>query len=138
MTFNKMKMHLILLTIFIVTIALKIDGANLLQVQDLSEEDQCIVCHQELEILPEGYKIYDVHLRNGLSCAGCHGGDPSSDDEDISMSPENGFIGVPSREDIPKFCGKCHSNPEFIRDFLLFLQFIIAFHPDHLSSSCLP
>ena len=117
MTFNKMKMHLILLTVFIVTIALKIDGANLLQVQDLSEEDQCIVCHQELEILPEDYEIYDVHLRNGLSCAGCHGGDPSSDDEDIAMSPENGFVEVPSREDIPKFCGKCHSNPEFMRDF---------------------
>ena len=117
MTFNKMKMHLILLTIFIVTIALKIDGAILPQAQVLSEEDQCIVCHQELEILPEGYEIYDVHLRNGLSCAGCHGGDPSSDDEDIAMSLENGFIGVPSREDIPTFCGKCHSNPEFMRDF---------------------
>jgi predicted CXXCH cytochrome family protein len=117
MRFNKIKMHFILLTIFIVTIALKIDGSNLPQVQDFSEENQCITCHRELEILPEDYEIYDVHLRNGLSCVGCHGGDPGSDDEDISMSPENGFIGVPSREDIPKFCGKCHSNPEFIRDF---------------------
>ena len=117
MKFNKMKMHLILLTVFIVTIALKIDGANLLQVQDLSEEDQCIACHQELEMLPEDFEIYDVHLRSGLSCAGCHGGDPSSDDEDIAMSPENGFVGVPSRKEIPKFCGKCHSNPEFMRDF---------------------
>ncbi len=117
MRFNKIKMHFILLTIFIVTIALKINGSNLPQVQDFSEENQCITCHRELEILPEDYEIYDVHLRNGLSCVGCHGGDPGSDDEDISMSPENGFIGVPSREDIPKFCGKCHSNPEFIRDF---------------------
>ncbi len=117
MKFNKIKMHFILLTIFIVTIALKIDGANLPQVQDFSEENQCIACHRELEILPDDYEIYDVHLRSGLSCAGCHGGDPSSDDEYIAMSPENGFVGVPSREDIPKFCGKCHSNPEFMRDF---------------------
>jgi predicted CXXCH cytochrome family protein len=117
MSFNNIKMHYILLTLFIATITLKNYGANLTQAQDLAEEDHCISCHQELEILPEGYQIYDVHLKSGLSCAGCHGGDPSSDDEDISMSSENGFIGVPSHKEIPKFCGKCHSNPEYMRDF---------------------
>ncbi len=117
MRFNNIKMHYILLTLFMATITLKIYGAKLPQVQDLAEDDHCISCHQELEILPEDYQNYDVHLRSGLSCAGCHGGDPSSDDEDISMNPDNGFIGVPSRENIPKFCGKCHSNPEIMRDF---------------------
>ena len=35
----------------------------------IPEDDQCIVCHQELEIMPEGYKEYDVHLQKGLSCS---------------------------------------------------------------------
>jgi len=117
MTIIKMNMQLILITLLVITIALKTDGANMQQAQELLGEDQCITCHQELEILPEGFEIYDVHLRTGLSCAGCHGGDASSNEEDIAMSPENGFIGVPSREEIPKLCGKCHSNPEFMRDF---------------------
>jgi len=81
------------------------------------EDDQCIACHQELEIMPEGYQEYDIHLQKGLSCSGCHGGDNTSDDEDIAMSEENGFVGVPLREEIPQFCGKCHSNPEFMRDY---------------------
>ena len=31
------------------------------------------------------------------------------------MSPSKGFIGVPKKKDIPKFCGKCHSNIDFMR-----------------------
>lgn len=82
-----------------------------------AQENQCIVCHMELELMPEGYQEYDIHSQDGLSCSGCHGGDPLSDDEEISMSTANGFIGIPDKKDIPKFCGKCHSNIEFMRMF---------------------
>ena len=84
---------------------------------DVPEDDQCIICHRELDILPEGYQEYDVHLQKGLSCSGCHGGDHTSSDEDIAMSEENGFVGVPSRDEIPQFCGRCHSDPEYMRDY---------------------
>jgi hypothetical protein len=33
------------------------------------------------------------------------------------MSPAKGFIGVPKHKDIPKFCGKCHSNINIMRVF---------------------
>jgi hypothetical protein len=69
------------------------------------------------ENLPEDFLADDIHLQEGLSCAGCHGGDPTTDDEELSMSPEAGFIGVPSRAEIPQFCGRCHSDIDFMRQF---------------------
>ncbi len=79
--------------------------------------DQCITCHQEEDIMPEGFSPADVHIQEGLSCAGCHGGDPTSDDEDLAMSEQAGFRGVPERKDIPEFCGRCHSDINFMRTF---------------------
>ncbi|UCG52001.1 MAG: cytochrome c3 family protein, partial [Candidatus Latescibacterota bacterium] len=81
-------------------------------------DDQCVACHQESEVLPEDLLTEDVHLQPGLSCAGCHGGDPTSEDEDVAMSPEAGFVGVPSSRAVSEFCGKCHSNIDFMRGYL--------------------
>jgi hypothetical protein len=83
----------------------------------LLEEDQCIICHQEIELMPQDFHESDIHLQAGLSCAGCHGGDPKAEDMEESMSPKKGFIGIPSRLETPKFCGKCHSNIEFMRTY---------------------
>ena len=81
------------------------------------EEDQCYVCHLEEDYLPQGFHQDDIHLQHGLSCAGCHGGDPTSSDEEMAMSGEKGFIGVPDKSEIPEFCGRCHSEIEFMRQF---------------------
>ena len=77
--------------------------------------DQCYACHKEIENLPKDFSEIDVHKHANLSCSSCHGGDPNSDDQEIAMSPSKGFIGIPKRKDIPKFCGKCHSNIDFMR-----------------------
>lgn len=81
------------------------------------ENDQCYSCHKELELLPEGFQEGDIHIQMGLSCAGCHGGDPGAEDMEEAMSPAKGFVGVPSKQEIPDFCGKCHSNLEVMRKF---------------------
>jgi len=83
----------------------------------LAEVDQCINCHIEEEILPEDFNKNDIHLQSGLSCSGCHGGDPSKDDMDEAMDPEAGYIGLPSKKDIPQFCGKCHSDIKIMREY---------------------
>lgn len=79
--------------------------------------DQCVACHTESDYLPDGYNADDIHMKPGLSCSGCHGGDPTSDDPDVAMSEEKGFVGVPDRGDMSAFCGKCHSNIEFMRKY---------------------
>jgi len=80
-------------------------------------DDQCYVCHVDEDMIPEGFDDGDIHIQHGLSCAGCHGGDPTSDDPDVAMSEEAGFLGVPSKREIPEFCGRCHSSIEFMRRY---------------------
>lgn len=79
------------------------------------EEDQCVVCHTDLEALPEGFVFDNVHMRPRISCVGCHGGDRSSDDEEIAHAGD--FVGVPPPEAIPTFCGECHSDLAYMRQF---------------------
>ena len=85
--------------------------------EKLKAEDKCLSCHQEMELLPADFQEYDMHLQPGLSCAGCHGGDPATDDPEVAMSPQKGFIGIPAKKDIPQLCGKCHSKIDFMRTF---------------------
>ncbi len=80
-------------------------------------DDQCINCHIESEVLPEDYNLKDIHLQSGLSCSGCHGGDASKEDMDDAMSKKAGYRGVPDKKDIPGFCGRCHSEIEFMRKY---------------------
>ncbi|MFQ6114987.1 MAG: cytochrome c3 family protein [bacterium] len=87
------------------------------------KENSCISCHleigEELARPVEGMK-QDVHAQRGLSCADCHGGDPESGldgDLEAAMDPAKGYLGVPKRTEIPKFCARCHSDPNYMRRF---------------------
>ena len=82
-------------------------------------KDSCVACHSQL---PGQYgqpaKLFssDVHHEAGLSCANCHGGDPN-DDSMNAMSPAKGFRGKPTKAQVPEFCGRCHSDPNYMRKF---------------------
>jgi predicted CXXCH cytochrome family protein len=104
---------------------------------ELLMEDFCIVCHadpwQDIEVIfsadPEAtgspehlnLKRYtaDVHFRRGVSCAGCHGGDPL----DVVMSPPTyqSMPKAPKRHEdrtwVPEFCARCHADPTYMRRF---------------------
>ena len=86
-----------------------------------SKTDQCASCHMELEgRLGDPVKAMDkddIHRQRGLSCANCHGGDPTQEGRRAAMDPAKGFIAIPKREDIPRLCGKCHSDAAFMRRF---------------------
>ncbi len=88
-----------------------------------SQVNSCISCHleigDELAVPIEGMKG-DVHATKGLSCADCHGGDPTAGldgDSDAAMDPAKGYVGIPDRMKIPEFCGRCHSDPVYMRGF---------------------
>jgi len=59
----------------------------------------------------------------GLSCQDCHGGNPDptlADDGDAAMDPAfapNPFRGAPKRTGIPDFCGRCHSDPTYMKQY---------------------
>lgn len=114
-----MKKRFIYISIFAVTF-LFLFGFVLAQKKEgnpkqAPKEDQCYKCHKEIENLPKDFSENDSHRHANLACSSCHGGDPNSDDQEISMSPSRGFIGIPKKKDISKFCGKCHSDIDFMR-----------------------
>jgi Cytochrome c3 len=72
-------------------------------------ETVCVQCHGgQSGRLGEPVKLWkgSIHAANGISCHGCHGGDPS--DMAMAMSRERGFLGKPADSAIPSFCGRCH------------------------------
>jgi hypothetical protein len=95
----------------------------------------CIQCHQDLagEMQePVTLAAQDIHLRNGLSCANCHGGDPADESAAGAMNPKKGYIGKPARGKIATLCASCHSNAEFMRRYNP--QARIDAYPEYLTS----
>jgi len=105
--------------------------ALLLAPATLADEtaSSCVACHGDAAMIDEDSAAlvasyqHDVHLAAGLSCNDCHGGNPDpalAEDPDAAMDPkfaEHPFVGVPARARIPEFCGRCHSDPEYMRRF---------------------
>jgi cytochrome c3-like protein/doubled CXXCH motif protein len=79
----------------------------------------CVDCHSALDAplkVTQDQFAQDIHFQKGLSCASCHGGDPTKTDMD-AMSKAAGFRGKPDRKAIPALCGKCHSDAAFMRQY---------------------
>lgn len=79
--------------------------------------DQCFQCHLEIGSIQAEQFVKDIHKSIGLSCSSCHGGDNSTDNDVLAMSPKNGFIGKPRQGKISEICANCHSNPEKMKKF---------------------
>jgi hypothetical protein len=81
----------------------------------VTAKDSCLDCHKVMEGTSIRFMQNDIHYKRGLSCANCHGGDPTSDDQNISMSAERGFKVRPGRDGMSEFCGTCHSSAAFMQ-----------------------
>ncbi len=95
-----------------------------------AEQTSCIRCHGDLAWIQneEWVKMVrdyqtDVHSAVGLSCQDCHGGNPDvklSEDPFGAMDPRykpNPYRGATARGQIPEFCGRCHSEAEYMKRF---------------------
>jgi Cytochrome c3/Doubled CXXCH motif (Paired_CXXCH_1) len=82
-------------------------------------ENTCLDCHSALDppyqVTAEHF-AQDIHSQKGLTCASCHGGDPSKPDES-AMSKAAGFRGKIERKDVPALCGRCHSDAAYMRQY---------------------
>ncbi len=81
-------------------------------------QDTCTACHLALDDqrlnTPAKLAEHDIHHNQGVTCAGCHGGDPTSEDATVAMDPARGFKGKFDRQAIPEMCGSCHSDAAFM------------------------
>ena len=92
------------------------------------KETSCTHCHNS-ELFDEAARVKvkhfsgDVHAQVGLGCHDCHGGNPDiklQDDIAGAMDPKfaaNPYRGAPKRNEIPDFCGRCHSNATFMNKY---------------------
>ena len=84
------------------------------------KKDSCVDCHSRMEgAIAEPVKFVkgDTHGSHGLSCVDCHQGDATQDDPASAMDPKKGFVSKPKNADVPAFCGRCHSNAEYMKKF---------------------
>lgn len=86
------------------------------------KESSCLKCHLDLggEFARPVRELQEsVHFEKEVACHDCHGGDPTSFDEDKSMSKDAGFIAKPKFEEIPEFCARCHSDINRMKKYKL-------------------
>ncbi len=94
------------------------------------DETSCTACHGDAELFDEEsvLRIVEgfgtgVHAAAGLSCHDCHGGNPDlamAEDIEGAMDPAfaaSPYRGAPARTEVPGFCGRCHSSPEYMKRF---------------------
>jgi predicted CXXCH cytochrome family protein len=93
------------------------------------KENHCATCHGNSDVMPEvqqgryyvseKHLAGDIHWQKGLRCYDCHGGDPTTTNKSKAHFPD-----APYREikeigprDIPEFCGRCHSDVQYMRHY---------------------
>ncbi len=95
-----------------------LSGLFLLNLPLKAQKNSCIECHNELEdelkAPVEAFKT-DIHQQFGLTCSTCHGGNQNEDD--IELAKDDTFKTAPERKDDPEFCGRCHSDFAYMRNF---------------------
>jgi hypothetical protein len=82
--------------------------------------DQCVACHSKIDAQQRTISdtwLASVHGKVGIGCAECHGGDATSDEITVAMSPGAGFRGVPDRTETVAVCGTCHSDAARMRPY---------------------
>jgi hypothetical protein len=93
-------------------------------------QTSCLQCHGNLEWIQNRAWAQmaqdftnDVHFSFGLSCQDCHGGNPDpklAEDPFAAMDKAyqaNPYRGKPARTAIPEFCGRCHSDADYMKKF---------------------
>ena len=106
------------------------------QKMELLLQDNCVLCHTDSESQSPGQLfsltapaqgpanhlnikelVEDVHFRRGLSCAGCHGGDPAADIGHTFVKEWPAQDRQTNRAWIVYFCARCHSDSTFMNRF---------------------
>jgi hypothetical protein len=79
-------------------------------------KDTCYQCHLDLKgKLQRPAKLWanDAHRRYGFTCTACHNGDATVADLAGSKGPD--FVSSFERAEVPKLCGRCHSDAALIQ-----------------------
>ena len=76
-------------------------------------KDSCFDCHRVMEGTSRKF-TNDIHFARAISCATCHGGDPNESNQNVAMNASRGFKVRVTRQDVPEYCGTCHSDTNYM------------------------
>ena len=80
--------------------------------------NNCLSCHLDTGdarlATPVRQFAADIHNAKGLGCVACHGGDAHAPGME-AMDPAKGFVGKPTRQQVPALCGRCHASAAFMK-----------------------
>jgi hypothetical protein len=99
--------------------------------EPIGDANSCYACHigqGGMTGVPARNWQLSIHAKRGVICSDCHGGDPNATTMEDAMSPAAGFIGKPSRTDIPQLCGSCHANVILMRQYDLPTDQLAKYH----------
>ena len=84
------------------------------------QADSCSTCHLAIGVdrLTKPVQQFkdDIHAAKGFGCVSCHGGDATSPGME-AMDRAKGYIGKPTPTQVIEVCGRCHSDPRFMRQY---------------------
>jgi predicted CXXCH cytochrome family protein len=106
------------------------------QKMELVLQNNCILCHSDsanqsaedlFSLTPDSHPgathmnlkevVEDVHFRRGVSCAGCHGGDPTAEMGHAFVKEWPEKDRQKNRAWVVQFCARCHSDPATMHEF---------------------
>jgi predicted CXXCH cytochrome family protein len=106
------------------------------QKMELLLQNNCILCHSDsanqssedvFSLTPDSQAppghmnlkevVEDIHFRRGLSCAGCHGGDPAAEMGHAFVKEWPEKDRDKNRAWVVQFCARCHSDPAMMHQF---------------------
>ncbi len=76
-----------------------------------SSENFCTVCHSQMQVEYQE----SSHLRAGIHCADCHGGDPQA--QTVEGGHAKDFRRALSRKQIVDLCSSCHADPAKMKPY---------------------
>ncbi|MCS6988772.1 MAG: hypothetical protein NZM06_04575 [Chloroherpetonaceae bacterium] len=114
----------------------------------LKDESGCFKCHSQLSgnaQVMEGTWAMDTHHNAGVSCVGCHGGNPDPSitmanwkQAHVDLKDAKGnvqkFIGKASRKDQVQWCGSCHENPAKMETYRLSKEPVVGITAEYMGS----
>ncbi|MBI4671219.1 MAG: ammonia-forming cytochrome c nitrite reductase subunit c552 [Chloroflexi bacterium] len=86
----------------------------------IQDQNSCVQCHTNLGgKFAETVQAWSgsIHSQRGVTCADCHGGDPTNREKEAAHSTSANFVGKPKTVDIPALCASCHARVELMRQY---------------------
>lgn len=103
--------YLILVAVFLIVNAKPAEAQGNRVRAETNGDNFCAVCHSNTQVELQA----STHLREGVTCTDCHGGDQAA--QSVAGAHSHNFRGSFDRKQIVELCSSCHSDNEKMKPY---------------------